>query len=256
VGTKPAAGRFLLLLDNPGFDSHVGGSAGAGRPPGNTAGEERVKKLAIGCAILALVLVVGGAVGSYLVYHKVSSTVKGFAELGRIPELERSVRNRAPYVPPPSGEVSQAQLERYLKVQQAVRTRLGEQAAKMERKYRTLLQKKEATALDLPELVAAYRDLATGYVDGKRVQVDALNDAGLSLEEYRWVRKQAYAALGMPMMDFDVAKMVDDVKNGRTPAQPDRVLPLGPSGPPATQKLIAPHQKALENYAPLAFFGL
>lgn len=215
-----------------------------------------MKKLAIGCAILALVLVVGGAVGSYVVYHKVSSTVKGFVELGRIPELERSVRNRARYVPPPSGEVSQAQLERYLRVQQAVRTRLGERAAEIERKYRALLQKKEATALDLPELVAAYRDLATGYVDGKRVQVDALNDAGFSLAEYRWVRLQSYAALGMPMMDLDVARMVEDVRRGRTPAQPDRVLPLGPSGPPATQKLVEPHRKMLESYAALAFFGL
>jgi hypothetical protein len=244
------------VLDNPGFDHHVGGGAGAGRPPANQPRRVSVKKVLIGCAILALVLVVGGAVGSYMVYHKVSSTVKGFAELGKVPELERSVRNRSPYVPPGSGEVSASQLQRYLQVQQAVRTRLGERAAEMERKYRALLQKKEATALDLPELVAAYRDLATGYVDGKRVQVDALNDAGLSLAEYRWVRKQAYAALGMPMMDLDVARMIEDAKSGRTPAQPAQVLPLGPSGPPATQKLVAPHQKALENYAPLAFFGL
>src|SRR5512146_1793711 len=40
------------------------------QPPANSQ-EVPVKKLAIGCAILALVLVVGGAVGSYLVYHKV-----------------------------------------------------------------------------------------------------------------------------------------------------------------------------------------
>jgi hypothetical protein len=244
------------LLDNPGFDRHVGGGAGAGRPPANQPRRVSVKKLLIGCAILALVLVVGGAVGSYMVYHKVSSTVKGFTELGTVPALERSVRNRAPYVPPPSGEVSQPQLQRFLRVQQTVRARLGERGAEFERKYRTFLDKKEATALDLPQLVAAYRDLATGYVDGKRTQVEALNDAGFSLEEYRWVRLQSYAALGMPMMDLDVARMIDDVKSGRTPAQPDRVLPLGPSGPPATQKLVAPHRKVLESYAPLAFFGL
>jgi len=152
--------------------------------------------------------------------------------------------------------VSQAQLQRFVRVQQVVRARLGVRAAEFERKYRTFLEKKEATAVDLPQLVSAYRDLATGYVDGKRAQVEALNDAGFSLEEYRWVRLQSYAALGMPMMDFDVARMIEDARSGRTPAQPDGVLRLGPSGPPATQKLVAPHRKALENYAALAFFGL
>jgi hypothetical protein len=215
-----------------------------------------VKKLAIGCAVLVVLTVVGGAVGSYLVYHKVKSTIGGFAQLGKVPELEQSVRNRSPYTPPPSGEVTTAQLERLLRVQQAVRTNIGARGAEMQQKYRTLLAKKEATALDLPELVQAYSDIAAGYVDGKRAQVDALNDAGLSLEEYRWVRKQSYWALGMPMMDLDVARMVEDVRNGRTPAQPDRILPLGPSGPAANQKLVGPHQKVLEDYAPYAFFGL
>jgi len=60
----------------------------------------------------------------------------------------------------------------------------------------------------------------------------------------------------MPMMDLDVAKMIEDVRSGRTPAQPDRILPLGPSGPPANQKLVGPHQKVIEDYAPMAFFGL
>jgi len=244
------------LLDNTGSDRHVDGGSGAGRPPANQPGRVSVKKVLIGCAILALVLVVGGSVGSYVVYHKISSAVKGFAELGSVPTLDRYVRNRAPYAPPPSGELSQPQLQRFLRVQQTVRARLGERGAEFERKYRAFLDKKEATAVDLPQLVSAYSDLATGYVDGKRAQVEALNDAGFSLDEYRWVRLRAYGALGMPMMDLDVARMIDDVKSGRTPAQPNRVLPLGPIGPPATQKLVAPHRKVLENYAALAFFGL
>jgi len=215
-----------------------------------------MKKLAIGCAILVLVLVVGGAIGSYVIYNKVSSTFKGFAELGKVPELEHSVRNQAPYVPPASGEVTAAQLDKFIKVQQAVRARLGAQGTMIEKRYHDLLAKKEATALDAPELISAYKDLALGYVDGKRGQVEALNDAGFSLEEYRWVRKQSYAALGMPMMDFDVAKMIDDARNGRSFTPPQQTLPLGPSGPPANQKLVEPRRKVLESYAPLAFFGL
>jgi hypothetical protein len=218
--------------------------------------EGDMKKLAIGCAILVLVVAVGGAIGSYVIYHKVSSTVKGFAELRKVPELERSVRNQRPYVPPASGEITAAQLQRFIRVQQAVRDRIGAQGAMMEKRYHDLLAKKEATALDAPELISAYKDLAVGYVEGKRVQVEALNDAGFSLEEYRWIRNQSYAALGMPMMDFDVAKMIDDARNGRNFQLPQQSLPLGPSGPPANQKLAEPNRKVLEDNAPLAFFGL
>ena len=51
-----------------------------------------MKKLAIGCGVVVLLLAVGAAVGSYLVYRKVSTTFSGFAELARVPDLERSVR--------------------------------------------------------------------------------------------------------------------------------------------------------------------
>jgi hypothetical protein len=105
-------------------------------------------------------------------------------------------------------------------------------------------------------LISAYRDLATGYVEAKRVQVDALNEAGLSLDEYRWVRRQAYTALGMPMMDMDVAQLVQQVQSGGTPARPVTTTPLGLSGTPATLKLVEPHRKVLEANAGLAFFGL
>lgn len=215
-----------------------------------------MKKAVIGCLVVMVVLAVGAAAASYMVYRKVGSTMAGFAELATVPDLDRSVRNQASYVPPASGELSQSQVRRFLGVQQAVRARLGHRAKEFERRYQTLLEKDSATVADLPELVSAYRDLATGYVDGKRAQVAALNDGGFSLAEYRWVRTQMYAAVGMPMMDLDVARLVDDVRSGRTPAQPKAALQLGPSGPPATLRLVEPHRKVLEENAGLAFFGL
>ena len=215
-----------------------------------------MKKLLIGCAVLLALVAVGGTIGSYMVYRKVSSTVSGFAELATIPELERSVKNRTPFQAPASGEVKPAQLDRYMSVQQKVRSRLGTRVAEFEQKYRTLLAKDSATVTDAPALISAYRDLATTYVEAKRVQVDALNEAGLSLDEYRWVRRQAYAALGMPMMDLDVTQLVQEVQSGRTPTSPVATRPLGPSGSPATVKLVEPHRKTLEANAGLAFFGL
>jgi hypothetical protein len=216
-----------------------------------------MKKLAIGCGVLLLVGLVGAAGASYYLYHKVSSAVAGFAELGSLPEIERSVRKQGPYTPPASGEPSPAQVERLLAVQQAVRTRLGVRADQIEHRYQKLLAKDSATVVDAPELISAYRDLAAAYMDAKRAQVDALNRAGLSLEEYRWTRSQAYAALGMPMMDLDLSRIITDVKEGRQPPESTyRMTVAVPTGSPAVKKLVEPHRKALEGNAGLAFFGL
>jgi hypothetical protein len=215
-----------------------------------------MKKLLIGCLVLAVVLAVTAGAASYYLYRKVDSTISGFKELGTVPELERSVRNKRPFTPPASGELTGPQLDRYLAVQQQVRARLGAGAAKIEQKYKTLLSKDSATIVDAPAIIAAYRDLATTYVDAKRAQVGALNDAGVSLEEYRWVRRQAYAAIGMPLMELDVAQIMADIKAGRTPEQPTPTMNLTPTARPGTVKLVEPHRKTLEANAGLAFFGL
>ncbi|MGH7630267.1 MAG: hypothetical protein ACREOF_12990 [Gemmatimonadales bacterium] len=109
-----------------------------------------MKRAVIGCLVVVVVLAVGAAAASYMVYRKVSTTMAGFAELGSVPDLERSVRNQAPFVPPPSGELSERQVQRFMGVQQAVRTRLGERAGDFERKYQALLAKDSATVFDVP----------------------------------------------------------------------------------------------------------
>jgi hypothetical protein len=220
--------------------------------------EARVKKVAIGCLVLVVVLGVLGAVGSYFVYRKVKSTVAEFSELGRVPEIERGVRNTVSYTPPESGELTSQQVERYVRVQDAVRARLGASFDEMERQYKDLLEKKEAGPLDLPQLIAAYRDLAKTYISAKQAQVDALNTAGFSLQEYSWVRRQVYAALGLPIMDIDVARIVEDIRSGQTPPDPSVTLggSIGPSGPEKNRELVEPHKKTLEDNAPLAMFGL
>jgi len=58
------------------------------------------------------------------------------------------------------------------------------------------------------------------------------------------------------MMDFDVSRMIEDVQAGRTPAPPTRLIPLGPTGPAANQKLVKPYEKTIMDYAPYGFFGL
>ena len=215
-----------------------------------------MKKVAIGCAVLLVLGMVGVGGASYVAYRKVSSAFAGFAELGSLPELERSIRNQRPFAPPADGQPSRAQIQRLVEVQGAVRARLGVRADEIERRYQRLLAKDSATVVDAPEIISAYRDLAAAYMDAKRAQVDALNGAGLSMEEYRWTRSQAYGALGMPLMDMDVARLIEDVKAGREVTAPAFRMTVPAAVPPATTSMVEPHRKALEANVGLAFFGL
>jgi hypothetical protein len=217
-----------------------------------------MKKLAIGCGIVALVGMIALAGVGYYVYRQARALYQEVAQLGQVPEIERSVKARGPYAPPSSGELTKAQIAQLVRVQTHVRQKLGQQFAMMEQKYKALTDKKEATIVDVPTLMAAYRDLATAWLDAKRSQVDALNEAGLSLEEYRWIREQAYRALGMPYVDFDVSKIVDQIRSGAsTGVEPGQLRgSIGPTGPDSNRSLVEQFKKQLEENLPLASFGL
>jgi hypothetical protein len=221
-----------------------------------------VKKVVIGCLVVLVVLGVAGGIGAWFVYRTVKAkfgdTLTQLAALSKAPEIERQVRNTSEYAPPADGVLAPSQVERFVAVQTAVRTKLGARFAELERRYKTLLDKKEATALDLPELLSAYRDLAGIWLEGKRTQVEALNAQGFSLAEYRSVRDRAYRALGLPLMSVDVSQIIDKAMRGEPVEQPPTHVEgsVGPTGPAENQKIIEQHKKTLEENAALAIFGL
>ena len=216
-----------------------------------------MKKLAIGCGLVLVLVGVVVAAASYYVYRQASATFAQFRELGQVPQIESTVRNRASFTPPATEELTAAQVERLVKVQGLVRQRLGQRFSELQTKYKSFIDKKDTTVLDLPALLAAYRDVASAWMEAKRSQADALNSVDMSLDEYRWIRNQAYRALGAPYVDFDVAKLVDGIKNNRTTIEPGQILgSVGPAGPESNRKLIEPFRKQLEDGLPLASFGL
>src|SRR6185503_15117833 len=216
-----------------------------------------MKKLAIGCGTVVLVLGVLVVGVGYYGFLKLRSTVTQFAELGRVPEIEREVRAKGPFTPPRSGDLTASQVDRLLQVQQRIRERLGENAARFERTYKSLADKKEASAADFPALMSAYRDLAAMWLDAKRTQVAALNDVGLSLDEYRWIRSSAYQAIGAPYLDIDFARIAADAKAGAQTTMPGSFEgAFRGAAPAANRKLVEKFKKQLENSLALASFGL
>ena len=218
-----------------------------------------MKKIAIGCGIIAIVGLIAAAFATYFVVNKVQSTVAEFTALGEIPQIERGVRNTDAFTAPATGELTQSQVASFVKVQDQIRSLVGTRFTEFEAKYKDLserMNRDQGSVFDAPAVINAYRDLAQTSVEAKRAQVTALNDAGLSLDEYRWIRTQAYAALGVPIPDFDMSRMIEDIKEGREPQRPAGGVTVGPSGPEANRALVEPHRKSLEANTALPFFGL
>jgi hypothetical protein len=214
-----------------------------------------MKKLLVALVVVFLLAGVAAAGVGYYIYRQVRSTVAGFAELGQIPEIERAVRQRG-FVPPASSELTESQVTRFMRVQADVRQRVGERFADFERQYKTLLGKDEATLRDVPAVVAAYRDLAAAWIDAKRTQVEALNAAGFSLEEYRWIRDQAYQALGLPFVDLDLTRLMDAASGAGEAAAGQLRGALESAGPEKNRQLVEAFKKQLEENVALASLGL
>jgi hypothetical protein len=216
-----------------------------------------MKKLAIGCLLILVVGGVAAAGGAYYLYYRVKSAVSQFAELGKIPEIEDGVQIKTPFVMPAGGALTQNEVDRFVQVQTRVRARLGQNFDLLQRKYKALSDKKDATVTDLPQLIAAYRDLAASWLDAKRAQVEALNDVGLSMSEYRWIRSEAYKSLNLPLVDIDFATIAKQIRNNK---QPSEKIMLGGAfsgaASPANAKLVERYRKQLEDNMPMATFGL
>jgi hypothetical protein len=215
-----------------------------------------MKKLAIGCAIVLVIGIIAVAGIGYYGYTKAKGMMAKLQELGQVADLEREVKNKSPFAVPDSRELTAAQLDRLVQVQTRVRERLGASGAAIERNYKSLIDKKEATVTDLPALLSAYGDMARALVDAKRAQVEALNDLNVSLEEYRWVRTESYRALGVPFVDMDVSRIMERSKSGGDPGVVSLDGAVGDKGPESNVKLVEKYRKQLEEYMALATFGL
>lgn len=216
-----------------------------------------MKKLAIGCGLVLVLTGMAAAGVAYYLYRQVSTTIAQFSGFSDLPELDERVQNKKPYTPPASEEITEAQIEKLAKVQIAIRQRLGQRINEFEAKYKTLIEKKDAAIVDLPAVISAYGDLASTWIDAKRSQVEALNDAGLSLEEYRWIRDQAYRALGKAFVDLDVSRFIAEAKQGITPENAGKLRgALEPGGPIVNRERIERFKKILEENLALASFGL
>jgi hypothetical protein len=204
----------------------------------------------LGCGGVLLFLGIAGVAAFQFVIKPAQRLVN---DLRKATQFDAQVQKQAPYTPPVGG-LSQAQVKRLLTVQRQVTSALGERFSKVERRFSELTQKASGQdQIDYRQMLDLFRDSGALIVEAKQLQVRALNAQGFSLEEYRWVRQQAYSGLGLGVPNVKPEDLLDQIARGDLKA----VLELVRS-PESTvnSRLVEPSRKELESYYPFTWFGM
>lgn len=158
-----------------------------------------MKKLAIGCGVVMLVLGVGASIAFYVAARKAGSYLRGSGVLESIETLGKGVTNTVPFTPPANGELTAEMVKRFAAVQDAMVAKLGgrfkEIAAMQDEMLRRQAaeHRKSTSAEDFKDVTAGM-----GFVlQAQGAWVDALNQQRFSMDEYQWVRGRVYAAAGL-----------------------------------------------------------
>ncbi len=215
-----------------------------------------MKKVAIGCGVVAGVMMLALGVGSYFLYSAGKKYFEGYAELAEIPALNEQIRDQSAYRPPADGRMTAAQVEQYTRIQQSIRNELGARFRQLETKYDQLSRDLDETGRDanIRELLSAWADVISLVVDAKRAQVHALNQAGYSLDEYYWVRQQTLMALGYGAFAWNLEALAEDPSAMWAPKTPDATENL--EALRHNRALLQEHEDSLDDWLALSFFGL
>jgi len=217
-----------------------------------------MKKVLVGClGVILLVVVAAGIGGYYFIYRPARTYLASFQQLGEIPQIERQVKNQAPFSAPESGELTSAQVDGFMSVAGQIQARLGGRADELKAKYDEFDRARQGEGGDasVSQVLGAFRDLASFFVEGKRAQVEALNQVGFSLDEYTWVKERVFAAAGMVLTQIDVTEL-SRAAGGEVPDLDAKRTELDEEVPEQNRALVQPHIAKLREYLTLGFFGL
>jgi len=220
-----------------------------------------VKKFVIGCLAVLVLGAIGVAVAGYFLYRAASPMIQdarnyleGMAELS---ELDKQIKNTAAYTAPANRELTEDQVKRFARVQDSVRASLGHRVAEIEKEYEHLRKMSGSEQPSIGEVLSALKDLGSLFVQTRRFQVDALNQEGFSQAEYSWVHDRVYEAAGLEVANtIDFKKMEEALRKGsgldttKAPQLPAFEVPEN------NRALIKPYMSRMDEWIPLAFFGL
>jgi hypothetical protein len=205
---------------------------------------------AIGCGTtLAVVLVLGGGAAWWFVGRPLLQVYQAIQGVQNIEALDARVRNRSAFAAPADGLLTEGQVTRFLGVQRRMGDAVAGRLEGLERRF-TEIDGRDFRWSDALRLAGAYTDVFELLIQTKETQIAALDDAGFSVAEYGWVRREVLRAAGIAA-PADVGAFVGAMTGEGPAAQ------LSPAGvPPVNRELVERYREALDEIVFLAAIGL
>lgn len=216
------------------------------------------KKIAIGCLVIGLVVLIGGGLLTYnFVYKPVMGSVSSLQE---IHEKNEQIDNQSPYQAPADNELTENQVERFVAVQKQIQQGIEDRLAEFEQKYEELdteLQNREPT---ITEIMNAWGDIVDLYSDAKQIQVEALNEHDFSLSEYRFVQQSFYSALGMELFSYNIDQIAASASEGNFNMNLEEFekqqAEMEQQVPQINRELVSQYADSAENWLVFSWWGL
>lgn len=205
--------------------------------------------------VLVVVVVVAGTIGYQRMYRPLLRPLGFVSAAGK---LEGSLRNTAPFTPQHASEVSPDQWRRFCDVESAVQTALNSAMDTLSTQRDAILATTDRDTGQVPfhTALAAIGAIGSAFIKAKAAQVDAMNRVDLSLEEFQWVRRQAYASVGLPLAELALDRMRSAAQD-RLELVDVRTFPARlPEASEEVRRLQAERRALLTRWSALAFFGL
>jgi hypothetical protein len=168
------------------------------------------KKWLAGCLIVVLVFVIGLGAAWWFVLRPMwnagSDLVQGAKDWASTVDLGNDITNTTPYAPPSDGYLTPAQVQSLVQVQEVFVAEMGPDLERL------ALRVREAQALkdgggSFQDVATAYSELTALLKRAREAQAKGVNAAGLSRDEYAYIRRQAFAALPLLVEMPDLASL-------------------------------------------------
>jgi len=218
-----------------------------------------MKKILAGCLIVLVVAAIGLAAAGFYAYRAMKPVIdnaSNYMDKAReVTRLGEDITNKATFEPPANGELTQAQVERFIAVQTRVRSDLSDRWSQVEQKSREMREKANRKSQDwsLSEFTAMFSDIASIWVEARKSQVKALNIQKFSEAEYEWVRRRVYEAAGVELAgSIDLSK-IESLAGQSGVTVPSVELPKIPE---KNSALVKPHIAQIKEWIPMAALGL
>ena len=222
-----------------------------------------MKKILTGCLIVAVIAMIGLGVAGFYAYRAMKPVIENASnymdKAREVARLGEEIKIKSPYEPPKNGELTPAQVERFLAVQTRVRSDLGGQWAEIEKKSADIKAKASASRKDwtFAEFTSVFSEIGSIWVAARKSQVNAINIQRFSEEEYEWVRARVYEAAGVELAGgMDLSKIEDLARENAGRSGVDIPKMDLPAVPEANIKLVKPHVGKIKEWIPMAVLGL